>query len=725
MKKKLFKVLMAIFVVGSIVSCNKEEKSKYSSESSQETSSSLSENKSEIETMSKSKQEFYNYINNLESFPASFQYGDTGYHGFNLKHFQLIEHKIEKDQIKEAHNIILTLKNELMITISANYYEGYDAFDWILYFTNYRTNDTKVISRINAIDYTLNGQNPLLKGNYGDHDKVYTAYEKDLTKEAIHMSNDIGRATHITFPYFNLETDQGGVLLALGWAGTWQSDFTFNKENNSTNITGNGNYKLKTYLKSGETIRTALVGMVRYYEKDEYEATNKWRRWYLDCNAPSLNKKGDKFTPQIGVMLKRDLDCPTITDAVNEDYSTWKRSLKSIEEHGLKYNFRWIDAGWYQSPDGHTVVNYESWWDNVGSWVLDKNKWPEETLKESVQYAKDNANALTMLWFETERITHLDDLINTYNFKREWALTSGGPYEPTLINLGDENAYQWIKKRVFDVITENNITIYREDFNMEPNSAWETHDVYLGKNRQGITENLYIQNHYRLWDEVRELTASLGGAYWVDSCASGGGRNDLESMRRGYPVLRSDSEWAMVTQNASLRLAYTHALSKWLPINGLTINEYKNNQVSKYFARCSYNPIMSYSLGFSKNKNLDWDVVLQTQKEFEEISKYLIKDYYPLTPYHKTTDNKNIEVFEFFDSELNEGVIEAYRQDNCEYNKVQVCLQGLDKDKYYSLEDKDGNLSMTKVKGAMLQKGFNIILNEKASSAIIVIKEAK
>ena len=45
---------------------------------------------------------------------------------------------------------------------------------------------------------------------------------------------------------------------------------------------------------------------------------------------------------------------------------------------------------------------------------------------------------------------------------------------------------------------------------------------------------------------------------YVDSCASGGGRNDLESMRRGVPFLRSDSD----RTTAAIRLAMTSSFSK-------------------------------------------------------------------------------------------------------------------------------------------------------------------
>ena len=183
MKKKLIKAILSLALIGSFMSCNKSSSTSFinNSESIIEDISSInSESSSEREIMSKSKQEFYGYINNLETFPSSFQYGNVGYHGFNLKYFKLINHEINKSINKELHTITLTLKDELKIIIEANYYENYDAFDWVIYFNNYNDDNTQVISRVKALDYNLVGSNPILKGNRGDHDNVYTAYEETV-----------------------------------------------------------------------------------------------------------------------------------------------------------------------------------------------------------------------------------------------------------------------------------------------------------------------------------------------------------------------------------------------------------------------------------------------------------------------------------------------------------------------------------------------------------------
>jgi alpha-galactosidase len=92
-------------------------------------------------------------------------------------------------------------------------------------------------------------------------------------------------------------------------------------------------------------------------------------------------------------------------------------------------------------------------------------------------------------------------------------------------------------------------------------------DFIEGTDRRGITECKFIDAHYRMWDEIIACTSGYGGCGFVDSCASGGGRNDLESMRRGIPLLRSDYD----RTTTGIRLSMTSAFNKWIPFCGASI----------------------------------------------------------------------------------------------------------------------------------------------------------
>ena len=74
-----------------------------------------------------------------------------------------------------------------------------------------------------------------------------------------------------------------------------------------------------------------------------------------------------------------------------------------------------------------------------------------------------------------------------------------------------------------------------------------------------MTENKYVIGYLAYWDELLRRHPGM----LIDSCASGGRRNDLETMRRAVPLLRSDYLFEPVGQQG-----HTYGLSFWLPFYG-------------------------------------------------------------------------------------------------------------------------------------------------------------
>jgi hypothetical protein len=69
-----------------------------------------------------------------------------------------------------------------------------------------------------------------------------------------------------------------------------------------------------------------------------------------------------------------------------------------------------------------------------------------------------------------------------------------------LLNLGHPEALRWLIEHTAKVITEQGIDLYRQDFNMDPLEHWRRAD---DPDRQGMTENLYVQGYLTFWGELR------------------------------------------------------------------------------------------------------------------------------------------------------------------------------------------------------------------------------
>ena len=126
----------------------------------------------------------------------------------------------------------------------------------------------------------------------------------------------------------------------------------------------------------------------------------------------------------------------------------------------------------------------------------------------------------------------------------------------SLLNLGNPEAFKWLVNHIDKIITDEGIDLYRQDYNIDPLPGWRSGDT---KDREGITENKYVMGYLAYWDALLERHPGM----LIDSCASGGHRNDLETMRRAIPLLRSDYLFEPVGQQG-----HTYGLSFWIPFHG-------------------------------------------------------------------------------------------------------------------------------------------------------------
>ena len=166
------------------------------------------------------------------------------------------------------------------------------------------------------------------------------------------------------------------------------------------------------------------------------------------------------------------------------------------------------------------------------------------------------------------------------------------------------------------VLREQGIHLYRQDFNMDPLSFWRKDDA---PDRQGIAENLHVQGYLAYWDELRRRQPDLV----IDSCASGGRRNDLETMRRAIALHPTDYNYGDLTS----KQAFHASLFQWLPIFGS--NTVPVETVNAYAIRSGHaaNVVLGYDL---RRKDLDYALLRKLTAEWRQIVACYQGDYYPL-----------------------------------------------------------------------------------------------
>lgn len=660
---------------------------------------------------------FSKYLKDPSNYPFTFKYDGVLHKGFDglFSRRSFIESE-------ENLRVITTARvdKRLKVTAEAKYVFEYGQCEYTVWFENTGKKPTGVISDVYALDMEFSGKKPVLRGCLGDHENWYAGYEHDLGKGDKYFLSLGGRATHIVFPYFDLCHGDGGTMIALGWAGTWEA--LFSAEGDVTRVKAKTDVSLDAVLLPGEKIRTGLVVLLPYKHRNYADATNLWRAWFMKHNLPKADGENNMLKPFSTSCFASDTGLPNSDGSISERSFTWKPTLDKLIKENMKPDFRWFDAGWYYDPENNSVP--ENWWITIGTWELDREKWPGDSFLQS-NTACHKEGMKVLVWFEPERVTNVPALCKNYGYKEEWSIGDG---ISRTNDLGNPDCLAWTLGRITKFLGEHGVDMYREDNNSDPGFAWPYKDGVeaqkYGLKRSGITENKCICGHYALWDGIIDYCRKNGKCTFVDSCASGGGRNDIESMRRGIPLMRSDFDRTA----SSIRLSMTSTFCRWIPFHGSSTKETegqleasKGKGSSPYVARASYLPIYNYGEEFTHNKELDYDLMRKNYNEWKSVKHLLTKDMYVLTPWRHFTDRTHWAALAYDDPETGESILLAFRMEEAENDTFTVKLPFADKDAKYELKDADSGKTAEKT-GAELLKGITITLPEPKSSVLIYIK---
>jgi alpha-galactosidase len=580
-------------------------------------------------------------------------------------------------------------------------YTDYPEVEWTLYFQNKGTSPTPILENIQALDTLIDrGAEKEFQLHYsiGSPSKS-TDYEP--LQVALGARSDEryapigGRATDGAFPYFNLEKSNSGVIIAIGWPGQWAARFSGEKENKIRVRAGQELTHLK--LLPGEEIRSPLVAML-FYTGDWIRAQNLWRHWMIAHNVP---RPGGKLpTPQLA-----GGSCPYYGPFVGNNEENQELFIRRYLEENIKLDYWWIDAGWYPN-DGK--------WTNTGTWDVDTKRFPKG-LKAVSDYAHARDMKL-LVWFEPERVTPGTWL---YEQHPDWSLkVDPTPEFPPseqnwrLLNLGNNSVREWVTDHVDKMITEQGIDTYRQDFNMQPLPYWRANDA---PDRQGITENHYVVGYLDYWDELKRRHPNMP----IDACASGGRRNDLETMRRSVPLWRSD----YIIEPTGMQ-NQTYGISFWLPYEGLASQVFEKDEagskvIDTYAFRSDMYPAIHAHWDVRRN-DLDYKRLRELVAQWRLVAANYMGDYYPLTGY----DPSNFAwiAWQFDRPDAGEGVVQAFRRSESPFESAHLKLRGLTPDARYKITDVDNPTDLLLTGRELMEKGLPVTLKAEPDSAVIMYK---
>lgn len=559
-------------------------------------------------------------------------------------------------------------------------YRDYPTVEWTVYFRNTGSADSPLLSGIRALDLSWErpGGGEFVLHHFtgspclpNDFEPFETVLKPGATRRITAAG---GRPSNSDLPYFNLAWPDQGVIVVVGWPGQWSAEFARDQGSGVRVTAGQETTRLK--LHPGESIRTPLM-VLQFWRGDWIRAQNLWRRWMLAHNLP---RPGGKLPPvQMAACSSHQFG-----EMIHANTSNQIQFVDRYLAEKLPLDYWWMDAGWYPC---------EGNWPKTGTWEVDTNRFPG-----GLRVIADHAHARgvkTIVWFEPERV-HRGTWLTEHH--PEWIL---GGREGGLLNLGDPAARAWLTEHVDRLLTEQGIDLYRQDFNMDPLGHWRKNDP---EDRQGVTENHHVTGYLAYWDELRRRHPNL----LIDSCASGGRRNDLETLRRAVPLLRSDYIMEPVGNQG-----HTYGLSFWVPFQGTGTG---SGALSPYLLRSTL--VTHFTACFDvRRTDLDYALIRRVLDQWRQYAPSYFGDYYPLTPY--SLDPALWIGWQFDLPESGEGLVQAFRRDRSVYESARFKLRGLDADARYAVTQMDTGETATFQGSDLLTAGLRVVIPTQPGDVVL------
>lgn len=587
----------------------------------------------------------------------------------------------------------------LKVVCEVDGYTDFDAVKWVLHFTNTGSDNSRTLKEVKAIDVDL-------RYSSGGTFKLHSAEGNHISKADFHPRTRVmdigekyqiapegGRSSEVAFPFFNIESPANqGVMFSIGWTGTWLADFV--KKDAQTFSIQTGMKRFESYLKAGESIRTPSVSLLFWKGKDRMTGHNKFRRFVLAHQSRKIDGEYAKYPLSSGFNYRDPAPC-TEYSCLTEEYAI--AMIRRYTQFGLFPEVYWLDAGWYTGAAD--FENGKSWANTVGNWTVDKERFPRG-LKPIADEAH-KAGAKFMVWFEPERVIRGTQWPTEHP---EWMLDIPDSNEGTylLFDLGNEEARVWMSEYIAQMIRENGIDYYRQDFNMQPDIYWEANDE---PGRAGMKEIRHIEGLYAFWDYLLETFPNM----LIDNCASGGRRLDLETISRSAPLWRSDYYHY---DDPDGYQGHTYGLNFFLPLHGTGIL-----QTDRYSFRSSISSALIYNWKIT-DKEVSYIDMQHCLKEYTEVRPYFFEDYYPLVGIEDLTRDHIWIAYQLHRPADHSGIVVAFRREKSAEQSITVQLLGLDPNKTYTIRNFDNDVKLTKT-GKELADGFTLTLDQPRSSMLL------
>lgn len=464
------------------------------------------------------------------------------------------------------------------------------------------------------------------------------------------------------------ERGGGGIIAAVGWSGQWRGSV----ERTAAPADGaDGTVRIRAgmervhlRLRPGESIRSPRVLLLPWSGGGAERGWNLFRRTMLRHVVPKV--RGETVTPPIAHLSTSFYELNATAEANVLSH------LESIR--GLGFEMFWLDAYWtrdgFPAGMGHYGFPIER--------VEPRDRFPRGLA--AIGKAVREEGLRFLMWFEPERVHPGTTLAREHP---EWVISPAGD-GAGLYDLGIPEARESMTRYLIEAVRSYGLDCLRFDYNIDPLPFWE-HLNERDPDRVGIGEIRYVEGLYRMWDDILRACPHL----FIDNCASGGRRIDLETCSRSIPLWRSDNTCDMVDGRPEtiLRAAIKNqvmsaGLNRYLPFS-------LAGQMGStpYLFRSGFNGGIAFAED-CRPAGYPRDQLRRAIAEARRIRKYWLGDFHALSGV--TLDPEAWCVLQYHRPAEGDGIVVAFRRHRSPYASFDCELRGIDPTAEYEVTESQG-----------------------------------
>jgi alpha-galactosidase len=240
---------------------------------------------------------------------------------------------------------------------TASIFKDFPAVEWVLHFQNTGAADTPILESVQALDAPLRcaDGDPIVhyaKGATCSMDDFMPLTRVLGPHGRLYLEPGGGRSSSDFLPFFNLQAEDEGVVMAIGWSGEWAATFSHPDPGPAFHIQA-GMALTHLQLHPGEEIRTPRI-LTLFWQGDRRRGNNLLRQFILTHHRPSVG----------GEPVRAPITVPNWGATPAADHL---ENIRQIIAHDLPMDYYWIDAGWFGKGP---------WWRNPGNWEVKKDLYP-------------------------------------------------------------------------------------------------------------------------------------------------------------------------------------------------------------------------------------------------------------------------------------------------------------------------------------------------------------